>query len=489
MTTHPVGPGAVVTRAQFLNLFAAVFLPMFMAAADQTLLATATPAIAASLGGLRDTSWIMVGYLLASAVIAPMYGRLGDSRGRRNMLLAALSVFALGSLACALAQTLPVLIAARVLQGLGGGGLMVLSQAMIGELVPPFERIRFQGYFALTFTAASVGGPVIGGLVVSHFSWRWLFFANLPLAAFAAWRLSRLPPGERHARRGGTDVPGHMLFAVGAVATLFWLTSVGHRFPWGSATSFAVFGAAAAALIWLYLHERSHPAPFLPMDLLRERAIRLSAALVSLFAACLFAMVFFLPVYLQLGHRTSADVAGLLLLPLTAGQVTGAMTVSRLLKGTVEPQLVPVIGMSISSTALLLLGLLPPHLVFVIVLGFVTGLGFGTVMPINQVVVQTVAGRTRLGAATAVSSLARSTGGAAGAALFGALVFAMMPGVDRQSLLQQASGSDVERVVSAFHRGFLFAAALAALAAFVATRIPRIKLWERPKRMETSEEG
>jgi MFS family permease len=127
--------------------------------------------------------------------------------------------------------------------------------------------------------------------------------------------------------------------------------------------------------------------------------------------------------------------------------------------------------------------------VFVIVLGFVTGLGFGTVMPINQVVVQTVAGRTRLGAATAVSSLARSTGGAAGAALFGALVFAMMPGVDRQSLLQQASGSDVERVVSAFHRGFLFAAALAALAAFVATRIPRIKLWERPKRMETSEEG
>jgi EmrB/QacA subfamily drug resistance transporter len=452
---------------------------MFMAAVDQTLLATATPAIAASLGGLRDTSWIMVAYLLASAVAAPVYGRLGDSRGRRNMLLAALSVFALGSLACGLAQSLPQLVAGRVLQGLGGGGLMVLSQAIIGELVPPFERIRFQGYFALTFTTASIGGPVIGGLVVSHFSWRWLFFANLPFAAFAAWRLCRLPPGERHAHEEGTDVPGHVLFAVGALAMLFWLTSVGHRFAWASATSLAIVATAVASLGWLYRHERSHPAPFLPVDLLRQKTIRLSAVLVSLFAACLFAMVFFLPVYLQLGHRVSADVAGLLLLPLTAGQVTAAMTASRILKRTGAPHLVPVIGMSISSAALLLLSLLPPHLGFVIVLGFVTGLGFGTVMPINQVVVQTVAGRARLGAATAMSALARSTGGAAGAALFGALVFAMMPDADRQSLLLHASGSDLELVVSAFHHGFLLAAALAALAAFAASRIPRITLWER----------
>jgi MFS family permease len=173
-----------VTRAQFLNLFVAVFLPMFMAAVDQTLLATATPAIAATLGGLRDTSWIAVAYLLASATIVPVYGRLGDGLGRRSMLLVALGVFTLGSLACGFAQSMPQLITARVLQGLGGGGLMMLSQALIGELVPPLERIRFQGYFALVFTSASIGGPVIGGLVVSHFSWRWLFFANLPLAAF-----------------------------------------------------------------------------------------------------------------------------------------------------------------------------------------------------------------------------------------------------------------------------------------------------------------
>src|SRR5262245_23999066 len=233
--------GGPVTRAQFLNLFTAVFLPMFMAAVDQTLLATATPAIAASLGGLRDTSWIAVAYLLSAATIVPVYGRLGDARGRRNMLLIALFVFALGSVACGLAQSLPQLVAGRVLQGLGGGGLMTLSQAIIGELVPPVERVRFQGYFALVFTTASIGGPIVGGIVVSHVSWRWPFFANLPFAAFAAWRLCRLPAGERHPPSAGPpDIAGHVLFAVGALSALYWLTSAGHRFPWGSGLSIAL---------------------------------------------------------------------------------------------------------------------------------------------------------------------------------------------------------------------------------------------------------
>src|SRR3989440_6236155 len=202
----PATPPETVSRAEFLNLFLAVFLPMFMAAVDQTLLATATPAIAESLGGLRDTSWIAVGYLLASATIVPVYGRLGDRRGRRDVLLVALGVFTLGSLACGLAQSLPQLVAARVLQGLGGGGLMVLSQALIGELVPPRERARFQGYFATVFTAASIGGPVLGGIVVSHVSWRWLFIANLPLAVFAAWRPP--PPSQSQGHQGPKGTPG-----------------------------------------------------------------------------------------------------------------------------------------------------------------------------------------------------------------------------------------------------------------------------------------
>ena len=453
---------------------------MFMAAVDQTLLATATPAIAASLGGLRDTSWIAVSYLLAAATIVPVYGRLGDARGRRNMLLVALSVFALGSIACGLAQSLPQLVAGRVLQGLGGGGLMTLSQSIIGELVPPVERVRFQGWFALVFTTASIGGPIVGGLVVSHVSWRWLFFANLPFAIFAAWRLCKLPAGERHPPPAGPpDVAGHVLFAIGALSMLYWLTSAGHRFAWSAPIGLALAATGAVSLAALYLHERRHSAPFLPVDLMRQRAIGLSAVLVLLFAACLFAMVFFLPIYLQLGHRVSAAVSGLLLLPLTLGQIAAAMTASRILRRTGNPHPIPVIGMAISSAGLLLLGLMPSHMALVIVLGFVIGVGLGTVMPINQVVVQTVAGRARLGAVTALTSLFRSTGGAAGAALFGSLAFAMLPGIDRQSLAAGATDAEIALVVHAFHRAFIATAVVAALAAFTASRIPRVKLWER----------
>lgn len=480
-TAAPKAHHGTVTKAEFINLFLTVFLPMFMAAVDQTLLATATPAIAASLGGLRDTSWIAIGYLLASATVVPVYGRFGDLRGRRDTLIVALTVFTVGSLACGAAQTFPQLVAARVLQGLGGGGLMTLSQAIIGELVPPIERVRFQGYFALVFTSASIGGPVVGGLVVSHFSWRWLFLANLPFALFATWRLRRLPQGELHPRHAqGTDVPGHILFAVGALSSLYWLTSVGQRFSWLSTTSAAFFAVAVVSIVALVLHERRHPAPFLPVDLLHMKAIRLSAVLVMLFGACMFAMVFFLPIYLQLGHRMSAQASGLLLLPMTSGQVTAALIAARLIRRTGEPHYVPVVGMSISSVALLLLGLLPPNLMLVIVLGFATGLGLGTVMSVNQVVVQTVAGRARLGSATAVTSLSRSTGGAAGAALFGAVVFSLIPNIDRHTLLQHASELDVASIVHAFHRGFLCASAAAALAAFTASRIPRVSLRATP---------
>lgn len=470
-------PGPV-TRAQFVNLFIAVLLPMFLAAVDQTLLATATPSIAGSLGGLRDSSWIMVAYLLSAAVIVPLYGRLGDSHGKRNMILWALGIFTLGSIACSAAQTMPQLIAGRVIQGLGGGGLMMLSHALIGELVPPIQRVRYQGYFATMFAAASIGGPVIGGFVVSHVSWRWLFLINLPLAAFAAWRLLRLPAGERHlpAHAGG-DVPGQVLFALGTLGGLYWLTSGGHRFAWLSTTSAGLITVAAAAIALLVWHEGRHKAPFLPVELLRLPTIRLSAVLVALFAACMFAIIFFLPIYLQLGLGLSPQASGLLLLAVTAGQVLAAIVSARVLRRTGEPHVIPIIGMSLTSAALVLLALLPPHLGLIIALGFMAGLGLGTVMPVNQVVVQTVAGRTKLSAVAATISLSRSTGGAAGAALFGALVFGLMPHIDRHAL-GEAGTIDVATVVNAFQWGFLCAAGVAALAAFTASRMPRITLWE-----------
>ncbi|HYC46347.1 MAG TPA: MFS transporter [Burkholderiales bacterium] len=478
---NTAAPAVTVTREQFLNLFIAVFLPMFMAAIDQTLLATATPAIALSLGGLRDSSWIMVAYLLSAAVIVPVYGRLGDIRGKRRMLLVALAVFAVGSIACSAAQTMPQLIAARVIHGLGGGGLMMLSHALVGELVPPAERVRFQGWFALMFTTASVAGPIVGGVAVTYVSWRWLFIANIPLVVFAAWRLGKLPPGERHPpARAGMDVAGHVLFAIGTLSTLFWLTSGGHRFEWMSSTSAALSITAVASLAALVMHERRHHAPFLPLDLLAQRAIRFSSYLAIIFAACLFAVIFFLPIYLQLGHRVSPQVSGLLLLPLTAGQVTGNLVCTRILRRTGYPYQIPIIGMGVTTAALLLLGVVYPAMVLVALLGFFVGAGLGTIMPVTMLTVQTVAGRTKLGTATSTLSLARSTGGAAGAALFGAIVFAILPDVDRHTFAQEVAGTASERVLHAFHVAFLCAAGVAALGIAIAVRMPRIKLWEKP---------
>ena len=234
--------------------------------------------------------------------------------------------------------------------------------------------------------------------------------------------------------------------------------------------------ASLGALVW---HERRHVSPFLPVDLLRERTIGLSTVVVMLFASCLFAMVFFLPIYLQLGHRVSAQYAGLLLLPITGGMVTAAVTSAQILRRTGRPRWIPVTGLSCSALALILLGILPDHMAVVIVLGILCGLGFGCVMPTIQVTIQTVAGRERLGVVTALNGLARSTGGAAGAALFGAVVFALIPGVDRSALLQGASETDINSILHAFHRAFLLAGCVAAGAAFVASRMPDVVLWEK----------
>lgn len=478
--TGPSPPGPPeprVTVREFLQIFTAVMLPMFMAAVDQTLLATATPAIAADLGGLRDTTWIALGYLLATTITIPIYGRLGDHYGRRRVLMTAVGVFAVGSIACGAAQSLLQLSLARVIQGLGGGGLMVMSQALIGELVPPRQRARFQGYFAANFTLASLVGPVVGGYVVSHTSWRWLFFVNVPLAMLAAWRISSLPRSPRNAAGSILgDWHGVLLFAAAAVTSLLWVTFAGHRFEWLSGVSVGLGVAALLLLTTLVWHQRSVAAPFLPIELLRVRGAAIMAATVVCFASCFFACVFFLPIYLQLGAGVEAKHAGLLLLPLTLGMVIGSTTTGRVVSYTGRPAPMPVIGLSISALALLGLGLLAPTPGRVVALGLVCGIGFGTVMPTAQLVLQTLAGRPRLGAAAATVSLARSLGASLGTALFGALVFALLHGMNLDDAFAAARSADAPAIQRAFQIGFMAASAVAATGALVASRLPRLIL-------------
>jgi EmrB/QacA subfamily drug resistance transporter len=475
-------PGAKVSTAQFLQLFSAVMLPMFLAVADQTLLATATPRIAAELGGLRDTTWIALGYMIAMTVTAPLYGRLGDRYGRRDMLLLAMAFFAGGSLGCGLAPSLGLLVAARVVQGLGGGGLVVLSQALVGELVPPRERARFQGYFATNFSLASIGGPIIGGMVVHYGSWRWLFLANVPLCLLATWRVRKLPRLLSADAAPITDTLGAILFAVAASLTLAWVSFAGHRFAWISVPSLAM-ACAAAALWWALVRRESHDAdPFLPVELLRDPSIARMALAVVCFGATMFALVFFLPIFLQLAQGADARASGLLLLPVTVGVVVGSTITGRVIARLGRPKPMPVGGLALAAGSLVLLAALPLRLPLLAGLGFTCGVGLGTVMPTAQIITQWLAGRDRLGAAAAIVVLARATGAALGTAGFGALVFALLPaGTVISPDATSGAGLAVAPAIAgamthAFRVAFGGIALVALLGAFAASRVRRIRL-------------
>jgi len=472
----PAAPAAApaLDRKRFRRLFTSVMVPMFLAAVDQTLLATATPVISRELGSLRDTSWLAVAYLLASVIMVPLYGRLGDRYGRRKVLSFAIVVFALGSLACGAAPTLGLLVAARVLQGLGGGGLMTLSQALIGEVVAPRLRARNQSYFAIIFTLASVGGPVIGGLVVHHASWRWLFLVNLPLCAIAVWRLRTMIGDDRiHRARGKPDARGIVLFALTATSGLIWLSSAGHRFAWASPESAALVAATLAFGFALVHVERRAAHPFLPFELLALPAVRYAVLTVIAFASAMFAMVFYLPVYLQLALRSNPAESGLLLLPLTAGIVGGAALTGRIIVWTGRPTAIPGAGLLFAAASLVALALLPAAKPVLIALEVTTGVGLGCVMSVMQIVTQTAAGPARLGAAAATVSLARTLGSSFGASAFGALIYGVIGGAP--VLAATRSPAAEASVRSAFEFAFYAAAALCVLAAWAASRVPSLR--------------
>jgi len=466
-----------LTRQAFLIFFSAVFLPMFLAAVDQTILATATPSIVADLGQLHLSSWIAIGYLLATVATVPIYGWLGDRYGRRNILIWALGIFCIGSVVGALATDMPELIMGRVIQGLGGGGLMSLSQALIAELIPPRQRAKYQGYFASMFACASIGGPVIGGLVVTYSSWHWLFWANIPLAMIAAWRLLCLTPKPTLEHRNKPiDWVGLTVFPLLCTVFLYWASVGGQDFQWLSLTSGYYWLSISLLMGVFYRNQRHHSTPFLPNHLLVNRAIYIPLLTSLLFAACMFALIFFLPIYLQLGLKTNAATSGLLLLPLTIGQIFGALCSGQIMSRTGVPKWIPVVGMSMSCVGFIALGSLPPEPVLIGFLGMLCGIGFGTVMPTTQLVIQTVAGRSNVGSVTALASLSRNLGAAIGTALFGVLIYALLPGFDHNTSIETLRSGSHEPVVNAFQNSFYVAAVIAALAALNAARAPLITL-------------
>ena len=468
---------------------------MFLAAADQTILASALPTIASHLGGFEYVSWVVVAYLLAATIAAPLYGHLGDLFGRKRMLLIALTVFTVASAACAAAPTLLTLVIARGVQGLGGGGLMTLAQALIGENVPPRDRGRFQGYFAGVFALASTSGPILGAYLTEHVSWRSVFAINLPLGVLAAF-LARRIPGDAPPRRGTyrPDLVGTMLFCLATFGLLVTLSSAGHGLAFGSWVLYALIALVVAGYAALYRWERRSEHPVIPVRLLRRPDIWRPDAVVICFAATLFASVLYLPLYLQIGRGFAIGTSGTLLLPITLSMVTGATLTGRLVSRTGKVTIFPIIGLSLATASLIVLGttITFAPTIGVLCLTALTGAGLGMVMPAMQVAVQHAAGREALGAAIGSMSLCRSIGGAIGVAIIGAIIFVsigrsqsvssavlthvlqtgpeyldQLPALDRSAI-----GEQLDRT---FRIVFFSIAAITGIGALAATTVPKPK--------------
>jgi len=482
------------TRQAFRQVFPGVMVAMFLAAADQTILASALPTIASSLHGFTDLSWVVVAYLLAATIAAPLYGHLSDHFGRRRMLMVALAVFTLASAACAFAPTLLALIVARAVQGLGGGGLMTLAQALIGEHVPPRERGRFAGYFAVLFTLSSTAGPILGAYLTEHFGWRAIFTINLPLGVIAWLLAMRIPPMPvaRRPKSFRVDFVGAMLFAVATAALLYALSSAGHRYGWGDWQLLVLIGVAGAGYLALWSWETRFEHPVIPVRYLGYPAIIRSDVVVFCFAATLFGTILYLPLYLQLGRGVGIGTSGLLLLPITLTMALVSSLVGRVIAHTGNTTLFPQAGLALASVTFLLLAasvVRAPTWAVMALTGFV-GMGLSMVMPPTQVVVQHAAGREALGAATATISFSRSVGGATGTAIVGTLLVALLGasgaglpvsldraieagGGNGEALSQADREALVSRLDGAYRVIFLVLAGIAATGAIVARTVPQ----------------
>jgi EmrB/QacA subfamily drug resistance transporter len=419
-------------RSLFFAVFPSIMLPMFLAVVDQTIVATALPSIAASLGEVERISWIVIAYLISGTVAAPVYGYYGDLYGRRKVMFVALTVFIAASCLCAAAQSMLALVLARIAQGLGGGGLMTLSQALIGETVPPRERARYQGYLAAVVVCSSTFGPVAGGLLTQAFGWRSVFFVNVPLGLIAIVLARRLPSKKGIGNRPRFDAIGLMLFICFAVPLLIGL----ERLQAFDRSAIAVSAIAAAvgigSLLLLLRHENRTANPLFPVGLLKKPEIWHSDAMAALHGAALVSLITFLPIYLRVVHGTSATETGLLLLPLTAGIGFGSMITGQIVSRTGRTMIVSTIGLAVVTFLLLVQAAFAARMsaLQLTALWGCTALFMGSVMGVVQVTVQNVAGRERLGAAAASVQLSRSVGASFGTAIIGMILFVTLEIID-----------------------------------------------------------
>jgi EmrB/QacA subfamily drug resistance transporter len=478
-------------RTLFLTVFPSIMLPMFLAVVDQTIVATALPAMAASLGHVERVSWVVVSYLISTTIAAPVYGQLGDVLGRRTMMFVALGIFIVASVLCALSTSVEMLTVMRVLQGLGGGGLMTLSQALVGEAIPPRERARYQGYLATVAVTANAFGPVAGGYLTYHFGWQSVFLVNVPIGLLAVLLTLRLQPRFGGQKWWRFDSPGLLLFITFVAPIILSLEQIQKLDAKSVPLIIGLLIVGALSLFLLIKYEQRTSEPLLPISLLRQSVIWRTDALAACHGAALVSLITFLPIYLEVVRDMSPSEAGLILVPLMMGIGIGSITTGRAVSMTGRTAIFPVVGLSAGLIGLLALSLFAPYLstfVLAIVLLWI-GLSMGTVMAVVQVTVQTASGAKMLGAGAATVQFSRSVGAAFGTATVAAVLFAMLAASDpdtarlfaamvNQGAAAMADLSAVRRaavqaeVTSAFRAAFFTVAAFASLGLLCAWTIP-----------------
>jgi len=439
-------------RAPIMRVLPGLMLVMLLGALDQTIMAPALTAVAGDLGGLDQIPAVVTAYLAAATVVMPAYGKLGDRFGRPRVLLVAIVAFMAGAVLCAMAQSMTVLVIARIIQGSGGGGLMIGAQAVLGEVVSPRERGRYLGLLSGVYILAAVGGPLLGGLVVDHLSWRWIFVGYLPLGLLAlimVRRTLRLPAPEA---RPPIDYAGAILLAI-AVLSVVLLASitgrVGQTPEW--VVPALIILAVAATGGWLATARRAAD-PMLPLRLFRDRSFAIATAVSFLIGFALFGTVSYLPSYLQIATGASSTRAGLVITCLMTGVIITLIISGQLISRTGRYRIFPIMGTALAAGGLALLGTVGPATPTPALIAFLLliGLGVGLTMQVMMLVAQNGAPRSDLGTATSTVTFLRQIGASAGVAVVGALItlrfFQQLPQAIVDQLPGGAGGLSAERL-------------------------------------------
>ena len=503
-TAHAGAPSSASVRVG--PVFGALMLVMLMASLDSTIVSTALPTIAGDLGGIDKLFWVVTAYLLTSTITTPVAGKLGDMYGRKLVLQVALILFLTGSILCGLSHDMTELIVFRGIQGLGGGALMVSTQAVIGDIVSPRERGRYSGLMGAVFGLSTVVGPLLGGLFVDHLSWQWIFYVNVPIGivAFVVLQVVLAAPALRIKR--SIDYLGMALLAGGLTSIVLYTSLGGSTYPWWSAEMLVLLALGIVLSIGFVIAEHRAKEPTLPLPLFRNRVFTVSSIVGFIVGFALFGSVTYIPLYLQVVRGASPTSSGLQLLPLMAGVLIASIGSGQLIARVGRYKVFPIVGTGLMVVGLLLLARLTPSTSTLIadVYMLVLGLGLGFVMQVLILAVQNAADYRDLGVATASATLFRSMGGTIGVPIFGAIFTNQLASRLASRLPHDAAGRLPSRLgpeqigqlppsirdpyiaayADSLHPVFLIAAVLA-LGAFAFTWL----LEERPLRQTVAEQG